>query len=148
MSSNPKSPGATDHGAPPIQRWTARWRVVVLTSVAAVVAADRGMAASESTCRIAKLQATGAAARRLLICHATAARQGLSVAPTCVATAEQRLVAAFARAEASGGCATVGDAAAVLSKVQALVGEAAGRLRPTLVSSPCAAKKLSASGKA
>jgi hypothetical protein len=64
-------------------------------------------------CAAAKVRAAGAQFAQRVRCHAGAVRRGGPVDAGCLAQGEHRLEAAFARAEAAGGCATAGDAAAI-----------------------------------
>jgi hypothetical protein len=72
-------------------------------------------------CASAKRKAAGKKAAGKLGCHAKAVAKGAAVDPACLAKAEAKFVAAFAKAEARGGCATSGDAAAIEALVDALV---------------------------
>src|SRR5262249_38191452 len=51
-------------------------------------------------------------------CHQKALRTGGMVNAACLAKAEQKFVAGFAKAEAVGGCAVTGDAATVEAVVE------------------------------
>lgn len=72
-------------------------------------------------CAIAKLKAAAKRNTARLRCHRTALAGGSTVDPDCLATAEAAFLSRFARIEARGGCATVGDAATVETSVDACV---------------------------
>jgi hypothetical protein len=84
----------------------------------------------DARCAAAKIGATGLVTGRLLKCHAKAFKKGRGVDPACLAKAESKLVAAFARAEAPGGCLAVGDAAAMALKMRAVTAELVTDLVP------------------
>src|SRR5262249_41034577 len=64
-----------------------------------------------------------------------------------LAESQATLSRSFARAEAAGGCLTVGDSSVIGTTLTPRVGDAAVHLRPVVTSSSCAAAKLVAAGK-
>jgi hypothetical protein len=71
-----------------------------------------------ATCSAIKARAVGKNAYDELKCQAMAAR---AVDPSCIAKAEEKLALAFTRAEQRGGCAGVGNAPALQSRVDGFV---------------------------
>src|SRR5262245_22335881 len=61
-------------------------------------------ASDESRCDSRKLRAVGSGVARLLECHAKSREAVQSLTPACRESALERLPAAFAMAEAAGGC--------------------------------------------
>jgi hypothetical protein len=102
---------------------------------------------ARASCQTSKLTAGGKLARSVFACHARAARGGAAVDPSCVAKAEAKLAAAFARAEAGGGCGTSGDAVDVETGVEADAASVVAALRPVGTASRCASDKILAAGK-
>jgi FG-GAP-like repeat/FG-GAP repeat len=72
------------------------------------------------SCAFAKLKAAAKKANGRLACHARAAKKAAQVDAACLARAQSKLVNAFAKADASGGCVTTGDAPAVGAALDAL----------------------------
>jgi hypothetical protein len=99
-------------------------------------------------CQVAKLHAARKAARKLLRCHASAARRGAALAGDCLGRAASGLLAAYGDAEAPGACITTGDAGRVQQDVEQFVSAAAQALRSALNASSCAAAKLRATAEA
>jgi len=89
----------------------ARLGILVPSALALLALASPARAGDPaSMCAAAKLKA---AAHRLVDdvrCETTALRLGAAVDPACLARADAKLAAAFARAEKAGGCLTTGDA--------------------------------------
>ena len=79
--------------------------------------------ATASHCAALKLKAAGKKAKSKLACHGKTMRNGLAVDPSCLAKAETRFTADFAKAEAHPPCLTTSDAAAIESEVDDLVDE-------------------------
>lgn len=98
-------------------------------------------------CTGTKLKATGKAVSASVGCHARAAKQGGGIDPACPVKAAARLADAFARAEARGGCVTVGDADDIDVLLDSSVAAFVAALRPATTRSRCAAAKLAATGK-
>lgn len=82
-------------------------------------------------CQVAKVKAAGAKATAKLACHAKAIGKGVAVDSECLAKAEARFLAAFAKAEAPGACPTSGDATAVEALVDGFVGDVLGAVGPS-----------------
>src|SRR4029453_10104087 len=100
---------------------------LVDSSVGAFVAALRPVA-DANRCAAAKLKATGKKAKTKIGCHAKATARGVTVDAACLAMAEARFVAAFAKAESRPPCLTSGDAASVESLVDTLFADAVAAL--------------------
>lgn len=115
--------------------------IVLLVAGSAQAASDAGR------CCALKLRAAGAREKQLLACHARATAHGATVDPACVAAVDDALVRQFARAEAQGGCAAIGDAALIGDDVSRAGTDVAALLRPVPTASGCAARKLKASGR-
>jgi hypothetical protein len=80
-------------------------------------------------CQSAKLKAAGKTAAGLLNCHSKASKKGTAVDQVkcidkTVAKLNDPVKGAFAKAEAKGGCDTVGDAGAALTAINAFVEQA------------------------
>jgi hypothetical protein len=99
------------------------------------------------SCTGAKLKASGKAAGARVACHAKAAEKEIAADPACLAKADTKLAAAFARAEAEGGCATIGDVGEIDVTLDSSVGAFVAALRPVMTANRCAAAKLKATGK-
>jgi len=101
-------------------------------------------------CRAAKLKAASKAAGGLLGCYAQAAKQAAAVDPLCVGKVRDKFLAAFAKAEAEGGCLTSQDAAPIGAQIAALAAAVADDLSATpgdKDANKCASAKLKATGK-
>ncbi len=96
--------------------------------VAALDPASTDVAAVK--CAAAKLKAARTKAGAKIGCWAKAFRKGEAVDPACLGKADDKFLAAFAKAEAKGGCATSDDAAAVEAIVDGLVGGVVDLLVP------------------
>jgi hypothetical protein len=72
-------------------------------------------------CAAAKLRAASKKAQGLLTCHATAVSRGASVETTCLDRVKAKFATKWAKIEANGGCATVGDVDSIESHVDAFV---------------------------
>ena len=94
-------------------------------------------------CQSTKLQAASTRTQGLLACRASATQAGTAVDPTCVARVAERFTAAFAAAEARGGCLTVGDGPSIASRVDAFADDALASAAPP----GCAATMLAAAGR-
>jgi hypothetical protein len=104
----------------------------VSLALVAVLAASMADAAPTPAqrCSAAKMKATAKKATAKIKCHEKAMLKGVAVDPLCLAKAETKFTDAFARAELKGGCATVGDAAALEAEVDVFVGAVVGALTP------------------
>lgn len=106
-------------------------KVVAIAALIAVTAAVSHAAPTPAQrCAAAKLKAASKKAAAKLVCHKKAFLKGIPVDSLCLAKAEDKYLTAFAKAEAKGGCATVGDAAAVEALVDTFVGDAVAALKP------------------
>ncbi len=84
------------------------------TQVADVVAAiPLGADDASRTCASKKLTAASKKSKGRLTCYSKAEKKSEAVDPACLTKAEDKFVAAFAKAETAGGCASVGDEAAI-----------------------------------
>src|SRR4051812_37918317 len=72
--------------------------LVLATALCRVLPVQASLAPS-TVCYLAKYQALGAGAQRVLGCHADAARHGVSLDPTCASDAFDKFAVAFAKAE-------------------------------------------------
>lgn len=87
----------------------------------ALAALPGGISDDGRKCAAAKLKAAGKKVSSKLKCQAKAAGSGATVDPACLTKAESKFTQAFLKAEAKGGCTTVGDGAAVEALVDSLV---------------------------
>ena len=83
-------------------------------------------------CPAAKLTAASKAAVSMGKCHATALRRGEVPDDACVIKAETKLADAFAKAEATGTCATTGDASIVRDALVSVMSALATQLLPPI----------------
>lgn len=81
-------------------------------------------------CAVAKIKAAGKEAEAKLKCHSSAFGRGQPVDARCLTKAGNKLLQAFQRAEARGGCATTGDATGIGAIVDQLVDAVVDRLVP------------------
>lgn len=72
-------------------------------------------------CAAAKIQGAATRAHRQLHCYETAMQRGKPVDQRCLTNAGSSFFRTFQKAEGKGGCATVGDAAAIGGTVDAFV---------------------------
>jgi len=79
-------------------------------------------------CASKKMKAAGKKTKSFATCYAKAAKKAEVVDAACLSKAEGKFDSAFAKAEAKGGCTTVGDSAAIMALVDALIGGAVGDL--------------------
>ena len=98
-------------------------RPALRSIITAILVLARVAAASTpaDTCAAAKLTAASKKAVAKLACWGKAVKMSVPVDDACLAKADQRFTAAFAAAEAKGGCRTTGDVAAVEAHVDAIV---------------------------
>ncbi len=120
--------------------------IILLALVIAVPTVGHG-ADPGQTCSKAKLGATAKKIADKLKCHATAASKAVVVSPTCLTKAETKFSSAFTKAEAKGGCVTIGDAAAVEALVDDCVDAVRTALGTSMQKNPCLKGKLNAAGK-
>jgi hypothetical protein len=105
-------------------------RALTMLAIAAVVSLSLvhvagGGGDGARQCAAAKLKAAAKKAASKLKCQARAEAAGVAADPACLAKAEDKFAAAFARAEAGGGCRTMGDAGATESAVDDFVAKLA-----------------------
>lgn len=129
----------------------AGFRVVVTMCGAlfALAATAHAGASPLQKCAAAKVKATATGLRKQLGCEGKAVSNGTGVDPICLAGAATKLTAAFAKAEAAGGCLIAGDAAPTDVAIDALVLTLVEQLPggATAGGRKCAAAKLGAAGK-
>jgi len=94
--------------------------LIVLASTVVRVNAGSGSTAAQK-CEAAKLKAVARKTSAKLSCEAKAVLKGVAVDPTCLSKAETAFAGAFKKAEAKGGCASTGNAAAIESQVDSFV---------------------------
>jgi mono/diheme cytochrome c family protein len=111
-----------------------RTRVLATLSVLVFTAGAAGLAQAASTpaqkCAATKLKATTRRVAAELKCHRKALVAGREVDPLCLAKAQARFDAAFAKAEARGGCDSVGETADVEAALDQFVEDAVAALEP------------------
>lgn len=121
-------------------------RVISMAAVLLqMVAGGSALAATPAqVCSAAKTAAAGTAAYAKAKCEQAALTKGTGVDPVCLAKADAALEAAFAKAEAKGGCASAGDAPAITGFVDGCIVS----YRTAITGDPlCAAGKTKATGK-
>ena len=106
--------------------------LLVLFAAALFLAPSTGSAATAERCAAKKLGAAGRKTTGLLKCQAQALQHDTAVDPACVARVVDKFAASWARIEARGACATVGDLENVEAQVDALVASLAAALSPPL----------------
>jgi hypothetical protein len=96
--------------------------LLVLATLVLATLGDAPRAATDpaAACSAMKARAVGKNAYDEMKCQAAAAREG-TVDPSCIEKAEEKLALAFTRAEQGDGCAAVGNAAALQSRVDGFV---------------------------
>jgi hypothetical protein len=113
--------------------------VVVAMSVAVTKFAEAKPTPAEK-CAAAKLNAASKKIAAKLRCYQKAVAANGRLHPNCLVAADAIFAAAFARAEARGGCATTGDATAVEMEVDAEVASLVSALAPvTITTTPTTA---------
>lgn len=122
-------------------------RIISLFCALLLVPTVGAAATSAQICSKSKLGATGKKISAKLKCHATAAGKGEVVSGTCLTKAETKFSSTFAKAEAKGGCQTVGDTASVESLVDNCVNAVRTALGSSMSKNPCLKGKLGAAGK-
>jgi len=99
-----------------------------------------GALAPADACKLAKIKATAKASTKALVCYLKALKRGDPVDPACLVTQDTDLAAAFAEAEAAGGCPTIGDAQSTSAGVvQPFANLIAARLPPPGAACACGA---------
>ena len=87
-------------------------------------------------CASGKQKAAGIKAVAKLRCYAAAAARGGNVNPVCLAKAERKFAATWAKLEARGGCATTRDVSRIEAQVDAFVSTVASLLPATTTIEP------------
>lgn len=105
--------------------WSLRARSVTAAVTFTLLVGSSAALAAQATpgqkCAIAKLKAAFKKASAKGACYVKAVGKGVAVDPDCLAKAEEAFAAAFQKAESKGGCATIGDAAAIEGVVNGFV---------------------------
>jgi hypothetical protein len=117
--------------------------VALLVPAGPAVAKRKG---APATCEEARLVAVGRYAQRALKCHAGAAARGRGASPRCLVVAQARAVLAIQKFDPTGLCFVDPPTLALLARGEAFVEGVAGLLRPARNASPCAGRKLNATG--
>jgi len=106
-------------------------------------------APAASSCTSSKLAAAAKASAARLACESKAARADAPVDPACLGRADERLAAAFLKAEAKGGCGASADVVDVGVRIDGRVADVVAAIPrgTTDASRACAASKLKAAGK-
>lgn len=107
----------------------------ILLGVAGFVAVAGAAPDPAARCAADKVRAVKQAAAAKLACHAVAATRRTEVDGGCLARAERKLAASFARADARGGCRAVGDQPLVESRLDACVTDVVTTIRSGTVES-------------
>jgi hypothetical protein len=81
-------------------------------------------------CAATKMKAAAKKAENEIKCHSSAFGRGQPVDARCLAKAGNKLLQAFQKADAKGGCSTTGDGAAIETIVDQLVDGVVDRLMP------------------
>ncbi len=89
-----------------------------------VAALPFGADPASRACAGTKRKAAGKKMKGLAKCVATGAKSDQAADPGCTATVEQKFDGIYANAESRGGCATVGDAAAIEAMINAALADA------------------------
>jgi hypothetical protein len=100
-----------------------------------------------SKCAATKIKRAGDKGGAKLKCHTKAVAKDEPLDAECLTKAEAKLAEAFAKAEAKGGCPTVGDAAVIEAVVDAFVGDVSSMLVQGSGPSKCTSRKLGGAGK-
>lgn len=123
--------------------------VAVATGMLLLAGPARAASDPVAKCAATKVQSAGKKAGAKLKCHAKAIKKAVALDPVCIQKAEDKYAEAFAKIEAKGGCATVGDAPAIEAQVDAFVADAVAALPDggTPEGAKCASTKVQAAGK-
>lgn len=105
--------------------------------------------AAQSACVAAKVTASAKRALCKALLEAAEARTNAPAKPSALARCTSAFDAAFAKADASGGCSTTGDAAEFAAKVEDFVAALASELDVTTPADPskCESNKIKAAAK-
>lgn len=126
--------------------------VALLTSVALPVTV-RATDDPVFACAASKLSAIGSAAKKTLTCYALAAKSGVAVDSSCLSKSSTVLAKKLAKADAraislGANCPPLGDGSDAFAALGAAATQWATYFHPNTVASKCAAKELTAVGKA
>jgi cysteine-rich repeat protein len=123
-------------------------KIATIAAALAMIAFAHGPAVAQDKCAGSKLTATGKKCSAKLKCVAKAAGKGVAVDGACLGKAETKFASSFAKAEAKGGCNTIGDAAGIETKVDAHVADVQAELwTDEPADNDCASAKARAAGK-
>jgi len=112
----------------------------LVLSIAIASFVEAKMSTPAEKCAAAKLNAAAKKMAAKLRCYQKAVAANGRLHPNCLVVAEATFAAAFARAEARGGCVTTGDAAAIEMEVDADVAALVSALSPvTITTTPTTA---------
>ena len=104
--------------------------------------------ADAARCMASKLKTTGKLMQKQLGCYAKAIKKGVAVDTDCLAKPASKLVGAFTKAEALGGCLDDGDAAYIIGRSLGSARIIAdGLTTDPLTRSACTGSKIKASSK-
>ena len=114
-----------------------------------LVCASAAAAPAASPCTASKLTAAGKSSAFELNCESKAARADTAADVMCVGRAEERLAAAFSKAETNGGCGVSGDVLDVEARIDEQRADIVAAIPrgASDASRACAASKLKAAGK-
>lgn len=104
-----------------------------LLAIAALMAIATSAAAADpgQRCASLKMRAVGAGVKSRLQCYARAIEHGGSPDAACLTRVAMRFAARWAKIEAAGGCATVGDEANIESAADVFVSDIVAVLPPS-----------------
>src|SRR5213594_1570993 len=98
--------------------------------------------ATLNKCQGSKIKGAGKKAACLAGLHAKDVGKGVPVDPAKVTKCEAKVGAAYAKAEAKGGCNTSGDAGAIESKVDAFIADVVNELDAPPLPNSCQGSKI------
>jgi hypothetical protein len=104
--------------------------LVILVAALSLASSSEGAGDPASHCTGAKLKAAAVKASAKLRCHAKATARSVPVDPECLAKAEQKFSAAWARILSKGGCLSTTDESLVESTVDACVEDVRAAIQP------------------
>ena len=107
----------------------------ILAALLLAVGMAEAAPSSADKCATSKLKAAQKKATSKLSCYTAALKKSVPVDPDCLTKAEEKFVAAFAKAEAEGGWGTTGDAALVEGHVDDCVSQLVSDAPPACVGS-------------
>ena len=100
-------------------------------------------------CSASKMKSAANKAKQGLACHAKAAKKGQAVDADCLAKASAKLQSGFGKAEAKGGCPSLGNSGSVGATLDTMISDIASMLSHNSdeASRKCSASKRKAAGK-